>query len=281
MNIAVVGLGLIGGSLCKSLKKHTFHKILGIDQDKETVKKALEQGAVDEEITPDRLSEANLTIICLYPEGICDFVRGNADKFKKGSIVIDTCGVKKAIADVCTPVLEERGVLFVGAHPMAGREFSGFDYSTDSLFDNASFIITPTENTPQIAVDLLSTLAGSIGFGKVVVTSPEKHDRVIAYTSQLAHVVSNAYVKSPSVHDFNGFSAGSFMDLTRVAKLNENMWTSLFMCNREALLNEINCILKSITEYRDAIEGNDSERLCALLKDGRILKEKCSELYKR
>ena len=281
MNIAVVGLGLIGGSISKSLKKHTFHKVMGIDSDKKTIKKALEQGAVDEEITPDSLGEANLTIICLYPEAICDFVRDNADKFKKGSIVIDTCGVKKAIVDVCTPILEERGVLFVGVHPMAGREFSGFDYSTDTLFDNASFIVTPTENTPQIAVDLLSTLAGSIGFGKVVVTSPEKHDQVIAYTSQLAHVVSNAYVKSPSVHDFNGFSAGSFMDLTRVAKLNENMWTSLFMCNREALLNEINCILKSITEYRDAIENNDSERLCELLRDGRILKEKCNELYKK
>ena len=170
--------------------------------------------------------------------------------------------------------------MFVGVHPMAGREFSGFDYSTDTLFDNASFIVTPTDNTPQIAVDLLSTLAGSIGFGKVVVTSPEKHDKVIAYTSQLAHIVSNAYVKSPSVHDFNGFSAGSFMDLTRVAKLNEDMWTSLFMCNKEALLYEINYIIDSITEYRDAIEKEDKERLCELLRDGRILKEKCNELYK-
>lgn len=281
MNIAVVGLGLIGGSICKSLKKHTFHKVMGIDSDKETIKKALEQNAIDEEITPDRLGEANLTIICLYPEGICDFVRENADKFKRGSIVIDTCGVKKAIVDACAPVLDEQGVLFVGVHPMAGREFSGFDYSTDTLFDNASFIITPAENTPQIAVDLLSTLAGSIGFGKVVVTSPEKHDQVIAYTSQLAHVVSNAYVKSPSVHDFNGFSAGSFMDLTRVAKLNEDMWTSLFMCNRDALLFEINYILKSITQYRDAIENEDREQLKELLKEGRILKEKCNELYKK
>lgn len=281
MNIAIVGLGLIGGSISKSIKKHTFHKIMGIDSDKETIRKALEQRAIDEEITTDDLGEANLTIISLYPEAICDFVRENADKFKKGSIVIDTCGVKKAIVDTCTPILEEKGVLFVGVHPMAGREFSGFDYSTDTLFDGASFIITPTENTPQIAVDLLSTLAGSIGFGKVVVTSSEKHDQVIAYTSQLAHVVSNAYVKSPSVHDFNGFSAGSFMDLTRVAKLNENMWTSLFMCNKEALLNEINCILKSITEYRDAIENGDSERLCELLRDGRILKEKCTEQYKK
>ena len=281
MNIAVVGLGLIGGSLCKSLKKHTFHHIMGIDSDKETIRKALEQKAIDEHINDDRLSEANLTIICLYPDAICEFVRKNAGKFKKGSIVTDTCGVKKAIVDSCTPVLEENGVMFLGAHPMAGREFSGFDYSTDSLFEGASFIITPSENTPQISVDLLSTLAGSIGFGKAVVASPEKHDQVIAYTSQLAHVVSNAYVKSPSVNDFNGFSAGSFMDLTRVAKLNEDMWTSLFMCNKEALLKELDQIISNITEYRDAIREDDKERLRGLLRDGRILKEKCNEMYSK
>ena len=281
MNIAVIGLGLIGGSMCKCLKKHTFHHIMGFDMDKDTVRKALEQNAIDEEITADRLSEANLTIICLYPKAICEFVQTNADKFKKGSIVIDTCGVKKMIVDNCTPILSERNVLFVGTHPMAGREFSGFDYSTDDLFDNASFIITPSETTPQIAIDLLSTLAGSIGFSKAVISTPEKHDQVIAYTSQLAHIVSNAYVKSPSVFEFNGFSAGSFMDLTRVAKLNEDMWTSLFMCNKEALLNELNQIIKSISEYRDAISTDNYELLHELLKNGRILKEKCTEMYKK
>lgn len=281
MNIAVIGLGLIGGSMCKCLKKHTFHHIMGFDMDKDTVRKALEQNAIDEEITADRLSEANLTIICLYPKAICEFVKTNAEKFKKGSIVIDTCGVKKMIVDNCTPILSEHNVLFVGTHPMAGREFSGFDYSTDDLFDNASFIITPSETTPQIAIDLLSTLAGSIGFSKAVISTPEKHDQVIAYTSQLAHIVSNAYVKSPSVLEFNGFSAGSFMDLTRVAKLNEDMWTSLFMCNKEALLNELNQIIKSISEYRDAISTDNYELLHELLKNGRILKEKCTEMYKK
>ena len=279
MNIAVIGLGLIGGSICKCLKKHTFHHIMGFDIDKDTVEKALEQNAIDEEITLNRLGEANLTIICLYPNAICEFVQNNADKFRKGSIVIDTCGVKKKIVDQCTPILEEHDVLFVGTHPMAGREFSGFDYSTDTLFDNASFIITPSEHTPQIAIDLLSTLAGSIGFGKAVISTPEKHDQVIAYTSQLAHIVSNAYVKSPSVLEFNGFSAGSFLDLTRVAKLNENMWTSLFMCNKEALLNELDHIIKSISEYRDAISSDDYDLLRELLKNGRILKEKCTEIY--
>ena len=281
MNIAVVGLGLIGGSFCKALKKNTFHRILGIDTNKETIEKALSCGAIDEEITVERLSEANLTIICLYPEAIVNFVKENAAKFKKGSIVIDSCGVKEYVVNECTPALNEYGVIFVGTHPMAGREFSGFDFATDNLFDGASFIITPTDETPQIAVDLLQTLAGSINFGKAVVSTPKKHDEVIAYTSQLAHIVSNAYVKSPAMLNYDGFSAGSFQDLTRVAKLNEFMWSELFMCNKEALLKEINCVLNSITEYRDAIENGDLNKLIAILRDGRELKEKSLILYNK
>ena len=279
MNIAVVGLGLIGGSICKDLKQNTFHNIMGIDTDKETIAKALEQNAIDEEITPDRLNEASLTIICLYPEAIVDFVKQNADNFKKGTIVADTCGIKEYVVENCTPILEERGVYFVGTHPMAGREFSGFDYSLPDLYKGASYIITPTENTPSLAVDLLSTLASSMGFGKVVISTPEKHDKVIAYTSQLAHVVSNTYVKSPSLLDFNGFSAGSFQDLTRVAKLNEYMWSSLFMCNKKALLEEIDCFIEHFTQYKIAMENDDIDALRELLKDGRILKEKSNEMY--
>lgn len=281
MNIAVVGLGLIGGSFCKTLKKHTFHRIMGIDRDPETIRKALESGAIDEEIPPERLSEANLVIICLYPEAIVEFVEQNAGFFKKGGIVTDSCGVKEYVVSKCTSILDKEGVIFVGTHPMAGREFSGFDYATDDLFEGASYIITPSEDTPQIAVDLLQTLAGSLGFGKAVVSTPKRHDEIIAYTSQLAHVVSNAYVKSPTMLNFDGFSAGSFQDLTRVAKLNEYMWSELFMCNREALLKEIDCILDRVTEYRDAIRDNDLERLIEILRDGRELKEESLRLYSR
>ena len=273
MKIAVIGLGLIGGSLCKSIKKHTFHSVYGIDSDPKTIEQALEQEAIDEAIGVDRLKEADLSIICLYPQAICDFVKENAHRFNPGSIVIDTCGVKKAIVDCCSPVLEERGVIFVGAHPMAGREFSGFENSTDTLFDNASFIITPTDKTPPIATNLLSTLAGSIGFGNVVIATPEKHDQVIAYTSQLAHVVSNAYVKSPSVNDFNGFSAGSFMDLTRVAKLNEDMWAELFLENQEALVREIDTLVEELAAFAYTIRRGDRERLRDMLRHAREIKE--------
>ncbi len=279
MNIAVVGLGLIGGSICKALKANTFYHIMGIDNDQSVIKKALDAGAIDEEITVDRLSEVNLTIVALYPETIVKFIEENAGRFRAGSIVMDTCGIKGYIVRNCAPVLEKKDVVFIGTHPMAGTEHSGFDYATADLFNGASFIITPTENTPQIAIDLVSTLGACMNFGKVVISTPEQHDANIAYTSQLCHLVSNAYVKSPSLFRADGFSAGSFLDLTRVAYLNEKMWSSLFMCNKEALLFEVNNILKVITEYRDAMENNDIDTLRELLKAGRELKEKSMEFY--
>lgn len=279
MNIAVIGLGLIGGSICKALKANTFHHIMGIDTNKETIKKALECGAIDEEIDESRLNEANLTIVALYPIPTVEVIKKNADNFRKGSIVIDVCGVKSYIVDACTPVLDERGVIFIGTHPMAGTENSGFDYATADLFKKASYIITPSENTPQIAIDLVSTLGACMGFGQVVVATPQQHDINIAYTSQLAHVVSNAYVKSPSLFRADGFSAGSFLDLTRVAKLNEEMWSSLFLCNKNALLDEINCIMNSLAEYRDAMENDDIDTLREILKIGRERKEESMKYY--
>lgn len=274
MKIAIVGLGLIGGSVCKALKKNTFHHIMGLDADGEVCRKALDSGAIDEIITADGLNDADMTMLCLYPETIVEFVKQHKDKFKPGSIVTDSCGVKEYVVTRCTEVLEPLGVIFVGSHPMAGREFSGFDYSTDDLFKGASYIITPSENTPKMAIDLLSTLACCMGFGKVVTATPKQHDINIAFTSQLAHVVSNAYVKSPSLFNADGFSAGSFMDLTRVAKLNEYMWSSLFLCNKEALLFELNTIIDNLCEYRDAIGNNDTERLRDILRDGRERKER-------
>ena len=279
MKIAVVGLGLIGGSICKALKANTFYHIMGMDKNPDVTKKAMETGAIDEIITADKLSEANLTIVALYPVAIVDFIKENADKFRKGSIVMDICGVKGYIVNNCTPVLDEKGVIFIGTHPMAGTEHSGFDYSTADLFNGASFIITPTDDTPQIAVDLVSTLGACMNFGQVVIATPEQHDANIAYTSQLAHVVSNAYVKSPSLFRADGFSAGSFLDLTRVAYLNEEMWSSLFMCNKDALLYEVNNIINSLTEYRDAMMNDDVNTLRELLKVGKERKEKSMEFY--
>ena len=225
MKIVTVGLGLIGGSLCKAIKKHTDHLVGGIDIDRRTVKMALSQNAIDYEAKD--VSEADVSIISLFPPTIISYIKENADLFKEGSIVIDTGGIKKKIVDEVTDILAERGVTFIGVHPMAGREFSGFEYSLDNLFDNASFIMTPTEKTPEKEQNLIEDLARSIHFKKVVKASPEEHDRIIAFTSQLAHVVSNGYIKSPTHAEQLGFSAGSFQDLTRVAKLNEEQGSSL------------------------------------------------------
>ena len=237
---------------------------------------ALSQNAIDAET--DDLGLADITIVSLYPIDAIDYIINNADKFKSGSIVIDTCGIKKEIVDRVTPVLEERNVTFIGTHPMAGREFSGFEYSLDNLFDEASFIITPSDSVPQAKCNLLKDLAYNIHFKKVVFATPEEHDQIISFTSQLAHVVSNAYIKSPTHQKQLGFSAGSFQDLTRVARLNEIMWTPLFMLNKGPLCDEIDCIIEKLTEYRDAMQSGDSERLKELLKEGRILKEETKTL---
>lgn len=276
MIITAVGLGLIGGSMCKAIKKHTNHTVYGIDVNKETIAMAVSQNAIDAET--DNLGLADITIVSLYPTDAIDYIAANADKFKEGSIVIDTCGIKKAVVDSVTPLLERYGVTFIGAHPMAGREFSGFEYSLDNLFDEASFIITPTDSVPQPKLNLLEDFAYSMHFKKVVFASPEEHDQIIAFTSQLAHVVSNAYIKSPTHRKQLGFSAGSFQDLTRVAKLNEIMWTPLFMLNKEPLCFEIDYIIDRLTEYRDAMQNGDSDRLRELLKEGRILKEETKKL---
>ena len=273
MKICIVGLGLIGGSLAKAIKKNTHESCFGIDIDRGTIAGALAQEAIDGEMTIDDLAGCDVVIVGLHPEATIKFITENAGKFKKGGIVLDTCGVKVEIVRAVEGVCIENGVNFLGCHPMAGREFSGFAYSVDNLFEKASFIMTPTDRTPMRVVQEISRLAYNIGFAKVVVSNVEEHDSVIAFTSQLAHVVSSSYVKSPSLLKQAGFSAGSFKDLTRVAKLNEDMWTELFLMNRGPLVDEIEHIIARLTEYRDAIANNDAQRLHDLLKEGRELKE--------
>ena len=212
MKICIVGLGLIGGSLAKAIKKNTHESCFGIDIDRGTIAGALAQEAIDGEMTIDDLAGCDVVIVGLHPEATIKFITENAGKFKKGGIVLDTCGVKGEIVR-------------------------------------------------------------AVGFAKVVVSNVEEHDSVIAFTSQLAHVVSSSYVKSPSLLKQAGFSAGSFKDLTRVAKLNEDMWTELFLMNRGPLVDEIEHIIARLTEYRDAIANNDAQRLHDLLKEGRELKE--------
>lgn len=281
MKIGIVGLGLIGGSLAKAIKKNTDHLCFAYDINNKAIADAIQQESIDGSFVPNQLSTFDLVIICLYPDDTIKFINDNLSYFKKGGIVIDTCGVKEFIINEVDKSLNDMGVYFIGCHPMAGREFSGFEYSLDNLFDKASFIITPTDNTNIEALEKIKTFSKELGFLKYVISTPKMHDEIIAFTSQLAHIVSSAYVKSPFLLMQSGFSAGSFKDLTRVAKLNENMWTTLFMMNRTALLTQINHLIEHINEYKTALENEDSKTLRYLLKEGRLLKEKSNDITAR
>lgn len=265
MKIAVVGLGLIGASLAKAIRRRTGNTVYGIDIDPATCKKAKAEKFVDKIIEPDALYKADITFVCLYPQATVDFILKNIHAFRIGSIVTDTCGVKQFITDRLHEPLSREGIHFIGAHPMAGREVSGIDGAMENLFDGASFIVTPFDDTPHDQLRELCALAREIGFGRVVNTTPEHHDEVIAYTSQLAHLVSNAYGQSPSRKKHKGFSAGSYKDLTRVAKMNNTLWVELFMENRLPLIEELDEMIRHLTEYRDALADGDAQRLDAAI----------------
>ena len=271
MKITVIGLGLIGGSICKAIKKYTSHEVLGYGRNKVTLQKALDCNAIDS-ITAS-LDIADITIVCTPPDNAFKFMQDNACNFKKGSIVADVCGIKGQYVVDTSRVLKSCGVNFVGTHPMAGKERYGFDNSTADLFLKANFIVTPVDDTDENSLNTIVKLAQDIGFGRVIHATPFNHDKVIAYTSQLAHIVSNPYVKSPTMDIEFGFSGGSFQDMTRVATVNEEMWTDLFFSNRECLLNEVDILLKNLQEYKVALEENNPEMMKNLLHDGRVLKE--------
>lgn len=268
MTIGIVGLGLIGGSLAKAFKYSGTELVLGTDILESVVLKAKLLGAIDRELLDTDLAKCDLVIVALYPKATVEYVKSHAHQFKKGAIVIDTCGIKE---DVCTPLFEtakQNDFTFIGTHPMAGIAFSGFEHSTVTMFKNASMIIVPPKGIDISLLDNLKKVFLSIGFTNIQITSAKEHDRIIAYTSQLAHVVSNAYVKSPSAEVHCGFSAGSYKDLTRVAKLNPDMWTELFMENKENLATEIDGIIENLKLYSQAIKENNAAKLYTLLKVG-------------
>ena len=273
MKIGIIGLGLMGGSLAKAISFGTEHTVWGTNRSPEAVQKALFVGAIEKELNKDDLSVCDLVIVSLYPQASIDYIKENATLFKKGSIVMDISGVKRYVCDALYEVAKENGFIFIGAHPMAGLHLSGFEHSTAKIFNNSSMILTPYEDTPWGYINTVKELFLKIGFTNIQMSTPDEHDKIIAFTSQLAHVVSNAYVKSPNALIHKGFSAGSYKDLTRVAYLNEDMWSELFLENRDNLINEIDSIVNNLVQYKETIENNDRERLSELLRDGKILKE--------
>ena len=277
MKIAIIGLGLIGGSLAKTIKLHTDAAVYGCDLNPQSIEQALLMDAIDGELTDALLPECDMVLVALYPAAIIDWITAHAGDFKPGALVIDCGGVKQIICEAIEPLAEGKAWHFIGGHPMAGREFSGFRYAKDDLFDHASMILcTSGDHDPEI-LQRARDFFMDIGFRRVQFTTPKTHDEMIAYTSQLAHIVSSAYVKCPLADKHRGFSAGSFADMTRVARLNEDMWTELFFDNREALLPVVEDLADRVAEYRDALRTNDPDTMKRLLREGREIKEKLTE----
>ena len=269
MNVGIVGLGLIGGSMAKSTKARTGHTVWGADLDKETMTMARMCGAIDAPLTDENLPQCDLILVAIRPAAAVEWVRTHASLIAPSAILVDLCGVKRTVVSAITPIARERGFAYIGGHPMAGRERGGFTASSEDLYVGASMILTPDQRTDMQLLETLKAFFLDLGFAGLTFSDPEEHDRIIAFTSQLAHIVSSAYVKSPEAQRRRGFSAGSFQDMTRVARLDEDMWTELFLDDADYLTTELDELIVHLREYADAIRAHDVQALRALLRDGR------------
>ena len=271
--VGIAGLGLIGGSFAKAYKENSDVKVLGFDLNKSICHLAAVEGAIDDILTEDNIGECDIIIPALYHDAVITYVKEMAPHIRKGAIVLDTAGLKREICSECFKLAKEYGFIFVGGHPMAGKRYSGFKYSSGKLFRDSSMIVVPEDPEDQTLLSNVRVALAPCDFGRITVCSAEKHDEMIAFTSELAHIVSNAYIKSPTAMEHRGYSAGSYRDLTRVAWLNEDMWTEIFMKNRDNLIKELDYITGYLKEYRDALDKEDSDTLWKLLHDGKMAKE--------
>ncbi len=272
MKVGIVGLGLIGGSMAKAYKS-AGHTVLGLDIDKKITEFAVMDGTLDSPLTDGNLAECELLFIAVYPKAAVEYLRETADRISADTVVIDLCGTKRGVCEEAFEIAAEHGFTFVGGHPMAGTHNSGYKYAKGTLFKGAPMIIVPPVLDDMALLDRVKTLLSPAGFGFVTATTADEHDKMIAFTSQLAHIVSNAYIKSPRAGSHKGFSAGSYKDLTRVAWLNPNMWAELFLENRDHITDELDTIIDNLTKYRTAIKNNDRAELIQLLDEGRRRKE--------
>lgn len=272
MKVGILGLGLIGGSMARAYAV-AGHTVYAADLDESTLSFAMLSGAVHGRLDEETIPACELLLLAIYPGGSAKWLEDNGRLVDSGALVLDLCGIKQEVCKRCFPVARKYGFTFVGGHPMAGSHFSGFKYSRADLYKGAPMVLVPPRFDD---IDLLQRVKDAMapcGFGMFSVTTVEEHDRMIAFTSQMPHVLSNAFIKSPTARQHKGFSAGSYKDLTRVAWLNAPMWSELFLENRDNLLFELNTYLDSLTAYRDALEAMDGERLTALLEAGKKAKE--------
>ena len=278
LTVGIVGLGLIGGSLAKAVKENTQHTVLGMDLDPAVVLKARLLDAVDGELDLKGLKRCDLLLIAIHPIATLKFLEEHAEKFNQSGTVIDCCGIKREICATGEALAKRHGFTFIGGHPMAGKERSGFEHSAKTLFNRASMILTPRHDIALDKIEAAKRFFLEMGFGSVTLSTPEEHDRMIAYTSHLAHVLSSAFVKSKAARGHRGFSAGSFRDMTRVATLHPGMWTELFMANRDNLTAEVENLILHLSEYRDALKNADRDEIYRLLDEGTKLKAEIDKL---
>ncbi len=272
MTVGIVGLGLIGGSFAKAYHA-AGERVLAQDIDRDVLSFAVISSAVDEELTDETMAECDLILLAVCPAAAVEWLRKNAPKIASHTIVIDCCGTKRTVCAACFPIAAQYGITYLGGHPMAGTQFSGFKYAKADLYHGAPMVLVPPRFDDIELLGRVKDLLTPAGFGSYSVTTAEQHDEMIAFTSQLAHVASNAYIKSPTAKKHKGFSAGSYKDMTRVAWLPPRMWAELFLENRDFLLKEIDCYIEHLSQYKAAMEQNDEEELIRLLDEGKKRKE--------
>ncbi len=272
MNVGILGLGLIGGSLARAYAK-AGHRVYACEKDRDMLAFAQLAGAVHGELDERTVGLCQLILLSIYPDGSAHWLEENGHLISPDALVLDCCGTKERVCSRCFPVAEKYGFTFVGGHPMAGTHNSGFKYSRSSLFQGAPMVLVPPRFDDIALLQRVKDALEPCRFGSYSVTTAPEHDRMIAFTSQMPHILSNAFIKSPTALEHKGFSAGSYKDLTRVAWLNPHMWAELFLENRKNVLQELDFYIASLSAYRDAVANEDAQTLVALLDEGRKRKE--------
>lgn len=271
MKICVAGLGLIGGSLCMSLKRAGY-AVDGWNRSQKPLDYALKNGIIDK--SAQNFCGYDIVFVALPPKATLNFIENTA--FSDGALVTDICGVKGFIEKAVFS--KPRNFNYVGCHPMAGKEVSGIENACARLFDGANMVITHGQNTNPFALKVLRSLTKAMRFGRIIECTAEIHDKKIAYTSQLAHIVSNAYVKDNEIESCFGFTGGSFQDMTRIAGVDEAVWAALYLENSENISKKITSLITSLNEIKNAIDSGNEESLRGVLKAGRMLFEE-SKIY--
>ena len=272
MNVGILGLGLIGGSMARAFSK-AGHTVYAAETDENIAEFAQLAGAVHGVLDTDTILSCDLILLAIYPGGCIQWLAENCAHIAPNTLVMDLCGVKEEICAHCFPLAEKHGFTFVGGHPMAGSHNSGFKASRSNLFQGAPMVLVPAKFDEMQLLQRVKDALEPCNFGSFSVCTAQEHDRLIAFTSQMPHVLSNAFIKSPTAMQHKGFSAGSYKDLTRVAWLNSQMWAELCMDNRENMLFELDAYIQNLEKYRSALQNEDTQALIALLDEGKRCKE--------